>query len=112
MERDNAKFGRKAGDADYEDPNTAEAVVVPGHTISVDMSESDWDFILGHRQIVFARTSPVSMELSLLFLVHNDAHKLTLILLSLPVSTATKACYCRELSAFGSHCCSHWRWCE
>ena len=36
------------------------------------MSESDWDFILGHRQIVFARTSPVSRELSLLFLVHND----------------------------------------
>ena len=109
MERDNAKFGRKAGDADYEDPNTAEAVVVPGHTISVDMSESDWDFILGHRQIVFARTSPVSRELSLLFLVHNDDINLHSLLTR---CLATKACYCRELSAFGSHCCSHWRWCE
>ena len=111
MEKDNAKFSRKAGDADYEDPDTAEAIVVPGHTISVDMSESDWDFILGHRHIVFARTSPVSMELSLLFLVHNDDINLHS-LLPLPVSTATKACYCRELSASGSRCCSHWRWCE
>lgn len=58
IEMCNAKFGRKAGDDDYEDPDAAEAIVVPGHSISVDMSESDWDFILGHRQIVFARTSP------------------------------------------------------
>ena len=39
MEKDNAKFSRKAGDADYEDADTAEAIVVPGHSISVDMSE-------------------------------------------------------------------------
>ena len=58
MEKDNAKFGRETGDPDYENPDDAEAIVVPGHTISVDMKESDWDFILSHRQIVFARTSP------------------------------------------------------
>ena len=58
MENDNAKFGRMPSDAEYENPDDAEAIVVPGHTLSSDMKESDWDFILNHRQIVFARTSP------------------------------------------------------
>lgn len=58
MEKDNAKFGRSPGDPDYENPDDAAAIVVPGHTISPDMSEERWDFILGHPQIVFARTSP------------------------------------------------------
>ena len=58
MERDNARYGRSPGDPDYENPDDAEAIVVPGHEISVDMSEERWDFILGHSQIVFARTSP------------------------------------------------------
>ncbi|KAF0698555.1 Aste57867_10837 [Aphanomyces stellatus] len=42
----------------YEDPNSARAIVVPGWTISVDTPESEWDRILDHPQIVFARTSP------------------------------------------------------
>mmetsp|Transcript_21755 Transcript_21755/g.33250 ORF Transcript_21755/g.33250 Transcript_21755/m.33250 type:complete len:1380 (+) Transcript_21755:266-4405(+) len=58
MEKDNAKYGRAPGDPDYENPDDAAAIVVPGHTISVDTSEEEWDFILGHPQIVFARTSP------------------------------------------------------
>ena len=58
MELDNAKFGRSPGDTDWEDPDTARAIVVPGHTISVDMPDERWDFILDHPQIVFARTSP------------------------------------------------------
>lgn len=49
----------KTGDyADYENPDDTEAIIVPGHTISSDMKESDLDFILNHRQIVFSRTSP------------------------------------------------------
>lgn len=58
MIKDNIKFGRHPGDEDYENPDDAAAIVVPGHEISVDMSEEEWDFILGHPQIVFARTSP------------------------------------------------------
>lgn len=58
MERDNARFGRNLGDKGYENPDDASAIVVPGHTISVDMPEEEWDFILSHPQIVFARTSP------------------------------------------------------
>lgn len=58
IQKENIKLGREPGDNDYENPDDADAIVVPGHTISVDMKESDWDFILNHRQIVFARTSP------------------------------------------------------
>jgi sodium/potassium-transporting ATPase subunit alpha len=58
MIKDNAKFGRMCGSADYEDPNDADAIVVTGSELSPDMKESDWDFILNHRQVVFARTSP------------------------------------------------------
>ena len=58
MEKDNIKYGRRPGDPDYENPDNATAIVVPGHTLHPDMSEEEWDFILGHSQIVFARTSP------------------------------------------------------
>lgn len=58
MERDNKRFGIGPGDEGYENPDDAHAIVVPGHTISVDMPEEEWDFILSHPQIVFARTSP------------------------------------------------------
>lgn len=69
MERDNARFGRSPGDPDYENPDDAAAIVVPGHEISADMSEEQWDFILGHPQIVFARTSP---QQKLLIVEHNQ----------------------------------------
>jgi len=58
MEKDNETHGRKPGDPDYENPNDATAIVVPGHTISTETTKEEWDFILGHSQIVFARTSP------------------------------------------------------
>lgn len=58
MEKDNLKFSRTPGDPDYENPDCAAAIVVPGHTLSPDMTDREWDFILGHSQIVFARTSP------------------------------------------------------
>jgi len=58
MIKDNTKFGRTFGSADYENPDDAQAIVVAGSELSPDMKESDWDFILNHRQIVFARTSP------------------------------------------------------
>jgi len=58
MISDILKFGREIGHPDYEDPNTADAIVVPGSELSPEMKDSDWDFILSHRQVVFARTSP------------------------------------------------------
>jgi len=58
MERDNTKYERVPGDPDYENPDDAMAIVVPGSTIAVDMAQEKWDFILAHQQIVFARTSP------------------------------------------------------
>lgn len=58
MIKDNLKFGRTFGSADYENPESVEAIVVAGSELSPDMKESDWDFILNHRAIVFARTSP------------------------------------------------------
>jgi len=58
MEEDNLKYGKSPGDSDWQNPDDARAIVVPGHTISVDTSEESWDFILDHPQIVFARTSP------------------------------------------------------
>lgn len=67
MEKDNARLGVEKGHPEYENPNDAQAIVVPGHTISVDMKESDWDFILSHRQIVFARTSPQQKVRALFF---------------------------------------------
>jgi len=48
-----------AGDAGYEDPDLAPAIVVPGWTINnTDTTTEVWDDILDHQQIVFARTSP------------------------------------------------------
>jgi sodium/potassium-transporting ATPase subunit alpha len=58
MENDNARDGLSAGDDGWQDPASAQAITVPGHTISIDMEEEKWDAILEHPQIVFARTSP------------------------------------------------------
>eukprot|EP00634_Sargassococcus_sp_CCMP2135_P008662 CAMPEP_0198650648 /NCGR_PEP_ID=MMETSP1467-20131203/5116_1 /TAXON_ID=1462469 /ORGANISM="unid. sp., Strain CCMP2135" /LENGTH=1226 /DNA_ID=CAMNT_0044386507 /DNA_START=684 /DNA_END=4361 /DNA_ORIENTATION=+ len=46
------------GDADYQDPESAQAIVVPGWEFSDDMGNDKWNSILEHPQIVFARTSP------------------------------------------------------
>lgn len=51
-------FGVLSGDANFEDPENAQAIVVPGWEISPDMEQDKWDAILEHPQIVFARTSP------------------------------------------------------
>ncbi|KAJ0394665.1 hypothetical protein ATCC90586_003960 [Pythium insidiosum] len=58
IEEANAARGLSSGDAGWEDPTTAPAIVVPGWEISVDTPEEEWDRILDHPQIVFARTSP------------------------------------------------------
>lgn len=47
-----------AGDANFEDPESAQAIVVPGWEINAEMEEDKWDAIMEHPQIVFARTSP------------------------------------------------------
>jgi hypothetical protein len=39
MIRDNLKLGLEIGDPDYEDPNTADAIVVPGSELSLEMKE-------------------------------------------------------------------------
>lgn len=39
------------------DVSSVKAIVIPGNMIA-DLEESDWDRILAHEQIVFARTSP------------------------------------------------------
>lgn len=39
------------------DPTEVKAIVVPGSQI-LDLEEEDWDRVLSHEQIVFARTSP------------------------------------------------------
>lgn len=51
-------FFGTTGDANFEDPENAQAIVVPGWEISADMEQDKWDAILEHPQIVFARTSP------------------------------------------------------
>ena len=60
MERDNLKYGKSFGDYDYEDPNSARAIVVTGADLDKPTNQSDeyWDFVLDHPQITFARTSP------------------------------------------------------
>uniref|UniRef100_A0A7S2VWB4 Cation-transporting P-type ATPase N-terminal domain-containing protein n=1 Tax=Triparma pacifica TaxID=91992 RepID=A0A7S2VWB4_9STRA len=58
MEKENDRAGLSPGQEGWQDPDTAQAIVVPGHTISIDMPEEKWDAILDHPQIVFARTSP------------------------------------------------------
>ncbi|POM62354.1 Sodium/potassium-transporting ATPase subunit alpha [Phytophthora palmivora] len=58
IEEENTERGFTQGDNGWIDPNTAPAIVVPGWTISLDTPQEEWDRILDHRQIVFARTSP------------------------------------------------------
>ncbi|KAE9013146.1 Sodium/potassium-transporting ATPase subunit alpha [Phytophthora fragariae] len=58
IEEENNERGLHPGDNGWIDPNTAPAIVVPGWTISLDTPVEEWDRILDHRQIVFARTSP------------------------------------------------------
>ncbi|DBA01673.1 TPA: hypothetical protein N0F65_010324 [Lagenidium giganteum] len=58
IEEGNAARGLSRGSAGWEDPASAPAIVVPGWEISVDTTEEEWDRILDHSQIVFARTSP------------------------------------------------------
>jgi sodium/potassium-transporting ATPase subunit alpha len=57
VEEDNEARGLNAGDAGWSDPDLAPAIVVPGWTIT-DINQEEWDDILDHQQIVFARTSP------------------------------------------------------
>jgi len=58
IEESNAEAGAKKGDGHWVDPASAQAVVTPGWTISVDTPVKEWNFILSHPQCVFARTSP------------------------------------------------------
>ncbi|CAM9391156.1 unnamed protein product, partial [Sphacelaria rigidula] len=58
IEASNKRFNLEPGDANFEDPENAQAIVVPGWEISPDMEQDKWDAILEHPQIVFARTSP------------------------------------------------------
>lgn len=54
----NTSRGLVKGNVGWEDPETARAIVVPGWEISIDTPVEEWDRILDHSQIVFARTSP------------------------------------------------------
>jgi len=58
MEKENDRDSLSVGDPGWQDPQSAQAIVVPGHLIDVDMGVDKWDAILEHPQIVFARTSP------------------------------------------------------
>ncbi|TYZ57510.1 hypothetical protein PybrP1_004353 [[Pythium] brassicae (nom. inval.)] len=58
IEEENQRRGVNPGDTGWVDPSTAPAIVVPGWTISMDTPVEEWDRILDHNQIVFARTSP------------------------------------------------------
>ncbi|CAM9409721.1 unnamed protein product, partial [Hapterophycus canaliculatus] len=58
IEASNKRYNLEPGDANFEDPENAQAIVVPGWEISADMEQDKWDAILEHPQIVFARTSP------------------------------------------------------
>lgn len=58
IDEENKKRGVNPGDGGWVDPKTAPAIVVPGWTISMDTPQEEWDRILDHNQIVFARTSP------------------------------------------------------
>jgi len=54
----NSRFQRHHGDPGFIDPDLVQAIVVPGSEISVNTSDDEWEGILEHPQIVFARTSP------------------------------------------------------
>ncbi|TYZ66790.1 hypothetical protein PybrP1_002606 [[Pythium] brassicae (nom. inval.)] len=58
IEEGNASRGLVPGSVGWEDPETAPAIVVPGWEISIDTPQEEWDRILDHSQVVFARTSP------------------------------------------------------
>lgn len=58
IEYENEEKGLKQGDAEWEDPALADAIVVPGWDINLNTPEVVWDDILSHSQVVFARTSP------------------------------------------------------
>lgn len=58
IEENNAENKLVKGLPGWEDPETAPAIVVPGWTISLDTPVEEWDRILDHKQVVFARTSP------------------------------------------------------
>ncbi|CBJ25862.1 conserved unknown protein [Ectocarpus siliculosus] len=58
IEASNKRYSLEPGDANFEDPENAQAIVVPGWEISPEMEQDKWDAILEHPQIVFARTSP------------------------------------------------------
>ncbi len=58
IEASNKRYNLEPGDLNFEDPENARAIVVPGWDISADMPQEQWDAILEHPQIVFARTSP------------------------------------------------------
>ncbi|KAJ0397615.1 hypothetical protein P43SY_003499 [Pythium insidiosum] len=58
IEEENKRRGLSPGDFGWQDPQTAPAIVVPGWTISLDTPQEEWDRILDHNQVVFARTSP------------------------------------------------------
>ncbi len=58
IEASNKRYNLEPGDLNFEDPENALAIVVPGWDISADMPQEQWDAILEHPQIVFARTSP------------------------------------------------------
>merc|ERR1719453_539351 len=58
IEEKNAANGAHKGDGLWVDPASAQAIVTPGWTISVDTPVEEWNFILSKPQCVFARTSP------------------------------------------------------
>jgi len=58
IEESNAEKNVENGMPGWENPDEAPAIVVPGWTISLDTPVEEWDRILDHKQIVFARTSP------------------------------------------------------
>jgi sodium/potassium-transporting ATPase subunit alpha len=58
LEAINFENGVVEGEAGWQDPELAPAIVVPGWTLSTETTEEEWDDILDHPQCVFARTSP------------------------------------------------------
>ncbi|CAM9799376.1 unnamed protein product [Pylaiella littoralis] len=72
IEASNKRFNLEPGDANFEDPENAQAIVVPGWEISADMEQDKWDAILEHPQIVFARTSP---QQKLVIVENNQARR-------------------------------------
>merc|ERR1719183_207090 len=58
MKEENEQANLGPNDAGYQDPADAPAIVKPGWEIGMHLSEKEWDDILCHPQVVFARTSP------------------------------------------------------